>query len=106
MPPEEVEKARVEAVKLWGETDEALDVHPDNVAAVRLFLAMSTQWRQDSLSTMQKAMLIRTGLDYGVLEPTARMAGLGEVTTDTFTRLRVMETGALEAFRELRERQS
>lgn len=68
-----------------------------NEAAVRLFQALQTQWRTTAISTMAKAMVIRTGLEYAAIEPTARMAGL-QLEGDDFIRLRVMETAALNAF--------
>lgn len=82
--------------------DEGFSVHPDNHTAVRLFLAMATQWRCQSLSTMARAVVVRTGLDYAALEPTARMAGLS-LGDDDFARLRLMEGEALVAWREASE---
>lgn len=70
---------------------------PANEAAVRLFQALQTQWRTTAISTMAKALVIRTGLEYAAIEPTARMAGL-QLEGDDFIRLRVMETAALNAF--------
>lgn len=79
--------------------DSGFAVHPDNGTAVRVFLAMATQWRIAPLSTMTKAVMIRTGLDYAALEPTARMAGhaLGDID---FARIRVMESEAITAWSE------
>lgn len=82
--------------------DEAFVVFPDNVLAVRLFMALATQWRIISLSTMSSAQLIQTGLDYQVVETTARLSGLGEIAADDFGRLQIMEAEALAAWREAR----
>ena len=103
-PEAEIEKARTEAVRRWQEAESAdFVVHPENVAAVRLALVCSTQWRTASLSTMGRAAIVRTGLDYGVVPLTAQLAGLAEVTADTFHRLRVMEAEAMTAWHEDRE---
>lgn len=96
-PAEVVAQIRAEA--RGSDPDEGFAVHPDNETAVRLFLALATQWRSQSLSTMTRAALIRTGLDYAAIEPTARMTRL-ELSADDFGRLRIMEAEALTAWRE------
>lgn len=73
-------------------------VFAENARAVRLFLAMATQWRMTSLSTLSAARLVQTGLDYGVLEGVARMTGHGQVEPEDFARLQIMEGEALAAF--------
>lgn len=96
-PAEVVAQIRAEARGSLPDTGFA--VHPDNEVAVRVFLAMGTQWRVAPLSTMAKAILLRTGLDYAALEPTARMAG--HVLDDIdFARIRVMEGEAITAWSE------
>ncbi|MFN3582618.1 DUF1799 domain-containing protein [Phenylobacterium sp.] len=80
--------------------DALLDVMPENERAVRLLLALQTQWQAVALSTMSTARLVRMGLNYLAVEPAARMSGLGEVTADDFERLRVLEAAALEAWGE------
>lgn len=77
---------------------QALVVHPDNGTAVRLFLALLTQWRTAALSTMASARILRTGLDYAVVETTARLAGLDLRLPDDFARLRIMEAEAIAAW--------
>lgn len=99
--PEAVAKARAQAAALRPAED--FLVHPDNVRAVRLFLALQTQWRTVALSTLASAEIRATGLDYAVLQPVARMEGLGRVGTDDFRRVRFMEAEALVAWRERRE---
>jgi len=76
---------------------EVFVVRPENVAAVRLFQALQTQWRWISVSTLAGVALRRTGLDYG---PAAWVAGvLGLVVGDgDFHRLRLLESAALEAW--------
>lgn len=91
--------ARMRAKAATAAVDEGLGIHPDNVVAVRWFLALQTQWRVTALNTMERAELRRTGLDYGVAEPTARMSGL-TTDPDAFTRLRVLEAEALAAWAE------
>jgi hypothetical protein len=73
-------------------------VHSDNETAVRLFLAVQTQWRVSSLSTMGKAQLINTGLDYVAVERSATMEGLILQIPDDFRRVRILEAEALSAW--------
>lgn len=103
MPEDQIELAREEALRRWGEIDEALRIHPANETAVRLFLSMGTQWRLAGVGTMQRALIIRTGLDYGAIEVTARLLGQDAPTPDTFARLRILEGAAIEAMAEMRE---
>jgi hypothetical protein len=58
-----------------------------------LFLAMSTQWR--IASTMSSTFA--TGLDYGVIEITARNAEL-ELTPAVFSDVRALESEALRVW--------
>ena len=99
-PAETVAKIRAEARGSMPDTGFA--IHPANDRAVRLFLAMATQWRTASLNTMARATIVRTGLDYPAMEPTARMAGLA-LEDDDFARIRLMEGEALTAWREASE---
>lgn len=78
----------------------AFDIHPANVTAFQAFLAMRTQWDFAALSTMSAAKVIRVGLKYQVLEMTVRLEGLGELSTDDFRRIRVLEGEALTAWSE------
>lgn len=99
-PAEVVAQIRAEA--RGTEPDTGFAVHPENETAVRLFLQLGTQWSWISLSTMAKAMMVRTGLRYETVEPTARMAGL-TIGEGDFARLRLMESEALVAWRESAE---
>lgn len=98
-PAEVVAQIRAEARGEVTADDAGMAIHPDNVVAVKLFLAMATQWLTQGLSTMTRAVLIRTGLNYAAIEPTARLSDL-ELTSVDFIRLRVMEGEALTAWRE------
>ncbi len=82
--------------------DTGFAVHPDNVAAVRLLLAVATQWQTVALSTLGRAEIRRTGLIYASIEPAARMIGL-ELTPEVFAQLRWAEAEALAAWREAAE---
>jgi hypothetical protein len=95
----EIAKARAELSPQV--VDPIFQIHPDNVAAVKMLIAASTQWRTVPLSTMQKAIFVRTGLDYAAVEVTGRMTGLA-LTPDDFGRLRVLEAGCLDAWAEER----
>lgn len=95
--------AQMRAKAASAEPDTGLAIHPENGAAVRLLLALQTQWKVVVLSTMERSELRRTGLDYAAIEPTARMSGL-EISDDVFLRLRVLESTALNAWAEEQKR--
>jgi hypothetical protein len=69
-----------------------VEVWPDNLQAVNVFIAMATQWRVGPAGAV--------GLDYAALEPVMRMTGVppGDVA-DVFGGVRIMEDAALEAMR-------
>ena len=79
---------------------DVFDVMGENVRAVRLLLALQTQWVAVGVGTMATARVIKTGLNYLAIEPAARFTDLGEVTPDDFARLRILEAEALAAWRE------
>ena len=66
-----------------------VDIWPDNILAVRVFLAMSTQWRMGLAGA--------TGLDYGALPAVMRLSQVppGE-RQNVFNDIRVLEDAALE----------
>lgn len=76
-------------------------VHRDNVTAIRLFLAMSTQWNVLSISTLSHAQVRRIGLRYEVLETVARGRGF-QLGDRDFERIQLLETTALNAWAEER----
>lgn len=69
----------------------ALDVWPENAAAVRLFDAMLTQWRMGPR--------VPVGLDYSALPLVQRHTGL-RCRRQDFQGLQVMEAEALRWFAE------
>lgn len=73
----------------------ALEVWPQNWPAVRLFLAMQTQWRRAGMTG------VPTGLDYAALPVAARALRL-RLTGDVLRRLQVIEAEALAALAEAR----
>lgn len=75
--------------------DDGLLIHPDNIVAVRLLLAMQTQWRVQFASTFSRVTPVQLGLEYGALETVARLEGLGEIAPDDFRRLRILEAEVL-----------
>lgn len=93
-----------QAIADFGATveDPTFLVHPDNVVAVRLFRAMSTQWRMLTISTLSNARVVRTGLIYEALPTVTAMSGLTPAPDD-FARLQIMEAEALAAWREERD---
>ncbi len=96
-PPEAIADARAAFTR--SVQPDAFPIMPVNETAVRLFLALSTQWKTTALSTMSSARLVRIGLDYGVVEPTARLAGL-DLGEGDFRRLQILEASALKAWSE------
>lgn len=63
-----------------------------------MFLALSTQWRAVGISTMTKARIVNTGLDYAAIEPVFRMMGIKpKRRAAIFQKLRVMEEAVLDA---------
>lgn len=98
-PPAEIQKA-ADDMLAKAAAPEVFDVHEDNVVAVKLFMAMNTQWTWIALSTMAAAIPRRVALKYEVLPQVARLEGLGRISTDNFRRIRIMEGEALEAFAE------
>lgn len=60
--------------------------------SVGLFFSLQTQWIWVGAGM---AGAFRMGLDYGKIEPTARMLKIDEVTDQVFDDLRVMEAEAL-----------
>ncbi|TCK96252.1 DUF1799 domain-containing protein [Paraburkholderia sp. BL9I2N2] len=90
--PEDVERAREQ------QAENDFEVYPENWRAVQVFLALSTQWRTVAISTMTRARLIHTGLDYAAIEPVFRMMGIKpKRCAAIFQKLRVMEEAALDA---------
>jgi hypothetical protein len=69
-----------------------LELWPDMEDSVRLFMALSTQWR---LHPMGGAL----GLDYGCLADTAMMMGF-VMAPQMFEDVRALEAGALQGLRE------
>lgn len=69
-----------------------VEVWPDNVVAVNVFIAMSTQWRTGYRGP--------TGLDYAVLPAVLRLTGVpADERAGVFDGLRAMEDAALETMR-------
>lgn len=94
LPPE---MAAALAASAAAAAPEAFEVMPENWDAMRLFLAMETQWRRAGMSG------IATGLDYAVLRPVARLFGLA-TSADLFDRVRILEGAALLAMAERHRR--
>ncbi|MDO8838025.1 MAG: DUF1799 domain-containing protein [Parvibaculum sp.] len=62
----------------------------ENEPAVTLFLGTGTQWRSVALSTMERAAIVRTGIDYAGAEAAARGLGIAW-NVELVAGLRVME---------------
>ncbi len=70
--------------------DDAIEIAAEDADAVRLFLALSTQWR------FHPMVGARLGIDYGAIRPTAEAMGLA-MTPALFADLQTMEGAALAA---------
>ncbi|MGZ9713899.1 DUF1799 domain-containing protein [Glaciimonas sp. GNP009] len=69
-----------------------VDIWPDNLTVINVFVAMSTQWRV--------GMAGATGLDYTALPHVMRLVGvLPKERADVFNGIRTMEDVALETMR-------
>lgn len=79
--------------------DQALDVEPENWNAVRVFLALQTQWHYQSRSNGKVSLLSRTGLDYAAIPAVcgAHAVALDEAMLD---QLRILETESLAVYAE------
>jgi hypothetical protein len=84
----------------WGLTVEEasgppIDVWPDNLQAVNMFIAMGTQWRHAGIDGF------RTGLDYNVLYRRMDRLGLSPELYDQMENdIRILEDAALAKMRE------
>jgi hypothetical protein len=75
--------------------DTAYDVWPDNWSAVRVFEAMSTQWRTGPRGA--------TGMDYTAIPQVAWMLGIKRPElSEIFNDLRLMEAEALLVMSEMK----
>lgn len=73
--------------------DEAFGVWPDNLPAVNVLIAMSTQWRTGGFGP--------TGLDYNALPSVMRLVGVPRADwPDTFECVRVLEAEAMKVMGE------
>jgi hypothetical protein len=69
-----------------------VEIWPDNLPAVNVFIAMQTQWRV--------GMGGATGLDYGVLPSVMRLTGIPRREhQEVFQSIRILEDAALEQMR-------
>ena len=73
------------------------DIHAE---AWRAFLALGTQWRVASLSTLDRARLVRLGLDYAAIPAVLKLMGIRKGRSRIFAQLMVLEHAALEAYAE------
>lgn len=96
-PESVLEETRTSLLKVT--RDEAFLVHPINIPAVKVFLAMQTQWRE--VGTMTR--VLRRGLDYSVLPIVTAGEGLEPLAGDDFRRFRILEVEAMNAWSEARQ---
>lgn len=72
----------------YARPDHGIEIGPDEVDAVNLFYAMTTQWRWLAMSGR------RSGMDYDAMPAVAAMLGL-EMTPSLFLDVQLMEIEAL-----------
>lgn len=70
--------------------DGALEIWPENWGALRLFLAVETQWRVQ----LGFGVVVHLGLDYAALEAAMRMSGVADPAA-MFADVCAMERAAL-----------
>lgn len=76
--------------------DDQDGVWPDNIEAVRAYLAICTQW---CWKPMGMAGARAVGLDHGSAQAGFALAGI-EITPELWERVRMIERGALDAMAE------
>lgn len=69
---------------------------PENWEALQVFLKCATQWRHAGMEG------VRTGLDYPSVDAVMRITGVKD-PSDTFWRLQLIESEALEAMADKRD---
>ncbi|MHA7855434.1 DUF1799 domain-containing protein [Marinobacter shengliensis] len=69
---------------------------PENWEALQVFLKCATQWRHAGMEG------VRTGLEYSSVDAVMRITGVKD-PSDTFWRLQLIESGALEAMADKRD---
>lgn len=78
------------------EASPGIEVWPDNVLAVNVFIAMSTQWRSSGVGVI--------GLDYNALPVVMRFSGVPPADrAGVFESIRILEDAALETMRKSNE---
>lgn len=77
--------------------DPALEIEPENAAAVRVFLRMQTQWNTQALVLPKRMLMLHSGLDYQAL-PVVAAAIKAELDEDLLDRIQFMERIALRFF--------
>jgi hypothetical protein len=75
--------------------EDAVEVEPENARAVRLFLALTTQWRYAPRTNGKMELLQRTGLDYAVL-PAVSSALAIALDETLLAQLRILEGKTIE----------
>lgn len=81
------------------EPEPEAEVFPDNVEAVNVFIAMSTQWRTAGM------VGVPTGLDYSALPTVMGLCEVAEADrAEVFEGVRILEDAALEIKYEQLER--
>lgn len=75
-----------------------MEIWPDNLAAVNVFLAMTTQWRSTGFGA--------TGLDYSVLDFVMQRSGVqADDKDDVFESIRILEDAALAQMKLVADRE-
>jgi len=71
--------------------DDDIEIHPDDVPVVGLFMALKTQWLRHPFTGQ------RMGIDYAAVKPTAELAEI-DLPRGILPKLQAMEGAALETF--------
>lgn len=94
--PEEQIAAAAAAEKAGGDSESGVEVWPDNWRAVRLFLAVETQWRL----ALGFGVSVHSGLDYCGVEAAMRRLRIDDADGELFADLQEMERAALPILNE------
>jgi hypothetical protein len=81
-------------VAVTEQADETFEVWDMNWPAVEAFLALQTQWRTVAMSTLERARVVRLGLDYAAIPPVMDLLKVKK-RKRVFEQLMVLESAAL-----------
>ncbi len=79
--------------------EQKIEVEPENWNAVRVFIALQTQWHYQPRSNGKVSLLSRTGLDYTAV-PVVCSAHALDLDEELLTQIRALESESLAIYAE------